>query len=48
MGLDYRTASQLKGVYDKATDLDDEDVTMNKYKQGGRVNFKNGGLASIL
>ena len=41
MGLDYRTASQLKGVYDKATeDLDDEDVTMNK--------FANGGLASIL
>jgi hypothetical protein len=39
--LDYRTASQLKGVYDKATeDLDDEDVTMNK--------FANGGLASIL
>ena len=46
--LDYRTASQLKGVYDKATDLDDEDVTMNKYKKGGRVGFKNGGLASIL
>ena len=41
LGLDYRTASQLKGVYDKATeDLDDEDVTMNK--------FANGGLASIL
>jgi hypothetical protein len=48
MGLDYRTASQLKGVYDKATDLDDEDVTLNKYKNGGRVSFKNGGLASIL
>jgi len=41
MGLDYRTASQLKGVYDKATeDLDDEDVTMNK--------FANGGLAGLL
>jgi hypothetical protein len=49
MGLDYRTASQLKGVYDKATDeVDEDDVTLNKYKQGGRVSFKNGGLASIL
>jgi len=47
--LDYRTARQLKGVYDTATeDIDDDDVTLNKYKQGGRVNFKNGGLASIL
>ena len=49
MGLDYRTASQLKGVYDKATNgVDDDDVTLSKYKQGGRVSFKNGGLASIL
>ena len=49
MGLDYRTASQLKGVYDKATDeVDEDDVTLNKYKQGGRVSFKNGGLAGLL
>jgi len=49
MGLDYRTAMQAKEVYDTAiNEIDEDDVTLNKYKQGGRVSFKNGGLASIL
>ena len=49
MGLDYRTAMQAKEVYDTAVnEVDEDDVTLNKYKQGGRVSFKNGGLASIL
>jgi hypothetical protein len=35
MGLDYRTAMQLKGVYDVATEeVDEEDL---KFQNGGSV-----------